>query len=179
MFLKLHVFISHLIKIYIMTSAYPPISTRAFVTLPYTQQYFAQEKAVRAPGDEAEARRNSGRNKRCLSPTIIALFGLLSPPAEHKKSATFALKPSQIDNLWYSNCRAADISPTPAASRHGRLHPKKNPSYTAPIAELPTHTKTPVSFAYRNTPKNSTAQSAATQKFTGNALQISQSYSYS
>ena len=100
-----------------------------------------------------------------LSPTIISLFG--------------ALKPSQKDSLWYSNCRAADISPTPAASRHGHLHPKKIPLYTAPIAELPTHTKTPVSFAYRNTPKNSTAQSAATQKSTQNAPKISQSCSRS
>ena len=114
-----------------------------------------------------------------LSPTIISLFGLLSPPAEQEETCHFCFETSQKDSLWYSNCRAADISPTPAASRHGHLHPKKIPSYTAPIAELSTHTKTHVSFAYRNTPKNSTAQSAATQKSTQNAPKISQSCSHS
>ena len=123
-----------------------------------------------------------------LSPTIISLFGLLSPPAEQEETCHFCFEtitkgqfmvlklPTQIAD---SNCRAADISPTPAASRHGHLHPKKNPSYTVPIAEPPTHTKTSVSFAYKNTPKNSAAQSAATQNFTRNAPKISQSYSHS
>ena len=114
-----------------------------------------------------------------LSPIIMSLFSLLSPPAEQEEKCHFCFETITKGSLWYSHCRAADTSPAPSASKHGHLHPKKNPSYTAPIAEPPTHTKTPVFFAYRNTPKNSTAQSAATQKSMRNALQISQSYSHS
>ena len=111
-----------------------------------------------------------------LSPTIISLFGLLSPPAEQEETCHFCFETITKGQFMVLKL---PCSPTPAASRHGHLHPKKNPSFTVPIAELPTHTKTPVSFAYRNTPKNSTAQSAATQKSTQNAPKISQSCSHS
>ena len=103
-----------------------------------------------------------------LSPTIILLFGILSPPAEQKKKCHFCLEIITKGQVY--GIQIADTSPTPNASKHGHLHPKKNPSYAAPIAEPPTHTKTPVSFAYKNTPKNSTAESAATQKSMRNAL---------
>ena len=110
-----------------------------------------------------------------LSPTIIAHYSAYSAlPPNKKKRATFALKPLRKDSLWYSHCRVVDISPTPTASRHGHLHPTKNPLYTAP-GEPPIRTKTPVFFAYKNTPKNSTAQSAAIRNSTQNAPQISQS----
>ena len=114
-----------------------------------------------------------------LSPTIIPLFGLLSPPAEEEETCHFCFETITKGQFMLLKLPCCGHLPTPAASRHGHLHPKKIPSYTAPIAELPTHTKTPVSFAYRNTPKNSTAQSVATQKSTRNALKISQSYSHS
>ena len=113
-----------------------------------------------------------------LSPTIIPLFGILSPPAEQEechfcfetitKGQFMVLKLPFCGHLTHTGCFKTWASIF-----------QKNPSYTAPIAELPTHTKTPVPFAYRNIPKNSTAECAATQKSTRNALKISQSYSHS
>ena len=69
--------------------------------------------------------------------------------------------------------RAADTIPTQNVSKPGHL--MQNQQYTAPIVEQRTH----ASFAYKNTPRNSIAQTAATTKFTQNAQQTSQIYSHS
>ena len=114
-----------------------------------------------------------------LSPTIIALFGLLSPPAEQEETCHFCFETIAKGQFMVLKLPCCGYLTTPAASRHGHLHPTKNPSYTAFIAEPPIGTKTPVFFAYKNTPKNSTAQSAAIRNSTQNAPQISQSYSHS
>ena len=69
--------------------------------------------------------------------------------------------------------RAADTTPTQNVSRPGHL--MQNQQYGAAIVEQRTH----ASFAYKNTPRNSIAQTAATRKFTQNAKQTSQIYSRS
>ena len=53
----------------------------------------------------------------------------------------------------------------------------QNHPFAAPIVEQYAHTKTRASSAYKNTPRNSTVQTAATQKLTQNAQQNSQLYS--
>ena len=55
----------------------------------------------------------------------------------------------------------------------------QNHPCAASIVEQYTHTKTRASSAYKNTPRNSTVQTAATQKLTQNAQQTSQLYSRS
>ena len=59
-------------------------------------------------------------------------------------------------------------------SRPGNRHLIQNQPCAAPTVEQNTHTKTHASSAYKNTPRNSIVQRAATQKFTQNAQQTSQ-----
>ena len=114
-----------------------------------------------------------------LSPTIISLFGLLSPPAEQEETCHFCFETitkGQFMVLKLPCC--GHLTHTGCFKTWASTSQKEYVVHCA-YAELPTHTKTPVSFAYRNTSKNSTAQSAATHKSTRNALKISQSYSNS
>ena len=58
---------------------------------------------------------------------------------------------------------------TPNASKHGHQSPTPNPLYAALIAEHSTDTKTNAFSACKKTPKEQTAQVAATLPFTPNA----------
>ena len=65
-----------------------------------------------------------------------------------------------------------DTTLTQNVSIPGHQHLIQNQPHTAPIVEQHINTKTHASFAYKNTPKNSVVQHAATQKFIQNAQQI-------
>ena len=114
-----------------------------------------------------------------LSPTIIPLLGLLSPPAEQEETCHFCfetitkgqfmvLKLPCCGHLVHTCCFK-----TWASTSH-----KESIVRCAYIAEPPIRTKTPVFFAYKNTPKNSTAPHAVIRNSTQNAPKISQSYSF-
>ena len=106
-----------------------------------------------------------------LLPTIILLFGILSPLAEREechfcmekitKRQFFVFKLPYCGHYTHTECFKTWASLSRTES-------------TACCAYCRTHT----SFAYKTTPRNSIVQRAAIQKFTQNAQQTSQAYSH-
>ena len=114
-----------------------------------------------------------------LSPTIIPLFGLLSPPAEQEETCHFCFETitkGQFMVLKLPCC--GHLTHTSCFKTWASTSQKESIVHCAYCRTAYPYEDT-CFLCYRNTPKNSTAQSAATQKSTRNAPKISQSYSHS
>ena len=117
-----------------------------------------------------------------LSPTIITLFGILCPPAKKEKDSHICMdKITKGQFLVFQLPCCGHYVPTEcfkiwASTSHTE---STDQQCAAPIVEQDINAKTHASFAYKNTPRNSIVQRAATQKFTRNAQQTSQLYSHS
>ena len=112
-----------------------------------------------------------------LSPTIIPLFGILSPPAEQEEECHFCLETTTKGQFMIFKlpcCGQPDTTLAQNVSRHGHRILIQNQQYAAHIVQPSIDTKTHASFACKNTPRNSTVQRAVTRKFTQNAQQTSQ-----
>ena len=112
-----------------------------------------------------------------LSPTIMPLFGILSPPAEKEEECHFCVE--KITKGQFLVFKLPCCGHTQNVSRHRHRYLTKNQPYAVPTVEQYTHTKTCASSVCKNTPKNSIVLRAVTQKFTQNAQQTLQLYSRS
>ena len=112
-----------------------------------------------------------------LSPTIIPLFGILSPPAEEE--CHFCMeKITKEQFLVFKLPCCGHYSHTECFKTLASLSHKESTVRCATVEQY-THTKMCASSVCKNTPKNSIVRRAVTQKFTQNAQQTSQCYSRS
>ena len=114
---------------------------------------------------------------RHWSPVIIALSGILSPPAEKKEEFHFCLEIITKEQFLVFKLPCCGHYSHKVCFKTWASHVKS--TNAAPTAEQQTRTKTRASSVYKHTPKNSTIQRAAMRKFTQNAPQPSQLYSHS
>ena len=116
--------------------------------------------------------------KQPLSPTIIPLFGILSPPAEEEECHFCMEKITKEQFLVFRLLCCGHYSHRECFKTWVSLSHKESTVRCATVEQY-THTKTCASSVCKNTPKNSIVWRAVTQKFTQNAQQTSQCYSRS
>ena len=115
-----------------------------------------------------------------LSPTIIPLFGILSPPAEQEEECHFCIETiTKGQFMVFKLPCCGHHTHTECFKTWASASQKESTVRCAYCRTTYQCEDTCFLCLQEYTPKNSTAQCAATQKFTRNAQQTSQSYSRS